>query len=47
MITAEVKLEIIANMIENWIRDSGIRKKPTDQRAFLYKLIEIIKMESK
>ena len=44
-ITAEVKLEIIDQMIGNWLKDSGISRKPSDQRAFLWKLQEIINME--
>lgn len=44
MITAEIKLEIIRNMIFYYRDDYGFRKKPTDQRAFWEKILEIIDM---
>lgn len=45
MITAEIKIEIIRNMIFNYRDNNGFRNNPKEQIAFWQKILEIIDMK--
>ena len=45
MITAEVKLEILKNMIKRYRKQGGMSNPPKKQMDFFDKLMEIIEME--